>query len=374
MGLRDKTGKDVQGATNGGLWLSVLLLLALLILPGLVKADHAYLEAGMVYLPVVEDEPYNLSMELRLVPSTFPVQFVLEHSARTNAALTASSAYYDGNFLIVPEIWIGNVSYWAELKETGRDRFLLDSYGRNTQQTIPRTEPYQHQMWEELPGEALDIGVGADGTVWAVGTNESGYGDYNYGLYSWNGRRWNESSGSAVRVDVDPLGRPWVINIDNEIWRQERSGGWVRIPGAAHDIGIGADGSVWVLGATERRGGYEIFTLGSRGWLKVEGSAVRIDVDPTGVPWVINHNDEIYRLENGLWRRIPGKAKDIGIGADGSVWVIGADERAGGYGIYRYNGTGWDKIPGSASQISVGPDGAPWVVNRDRYIYRSLGF
>lgn len=353
-----------------GLGLSLLLLLGLLILPGLVKAEHAYLENGTVYLPVVEGLPYNLSMELRQVSNTFPVEFRVEHSARTSARLTAASAFFDRDFLIVPEVWIGAIAYWAELREIGPDRFRLEGYGRNTQQRTPATGAWEHQGWEWLPGEALDIGVGADGTAWAVGMNPHGF---DYGLYSWDGRRWQESSGAAVRVDVDPLGRPWIINDEHEIYLLDR-GYWKRMPGAAHDIGIGADGSVWVVGVTERRGGYVIYTLGSRGWIRVEGLAVRIDVDPDGVPWVINADDQIYRLENGLWRRIPGKAKDIGIGADGSVWVIGADERAGGYGIYRYNGAGWGKVAGSARQISVGPDGEPWVVNRDGDIYRSFGF
>ena len=134
-------------------------------------------------------------------------------------------------------------------------------------------------------------------------------------------------------------------------------------------FGIGADGSVWVLGTTERRGGYEVFRYTGLGWQKVHGTGVRIDVDPNGVPWVINHDDEIFRLSNGVWQEMPGLAKDIGIGADGSVWVIGSNEREGGYGIYFWNNIGWKKVSGSARQISVGPDGSPWVVNRDGEIY-----
>ncbi len=363
-----------------GLGLSILFVLGLLILPGLVLAQPATFADGVVKLPIVEDLPYNRSMELQLIPGSSPLTFEVRQSARTAAPLTAYSAFFDGRYLIVPEVWIGNVSYWADLRETGPGHYVMDSYGRNRQAVPPRTQPYQHQVWEWLPGEALDIGVGADGTAWAVGTSaydydyDDGYGyDYGNSLYMWDGYDWYEMGGSAIRVDVDPLGRPWIVNDDHEIWRMNRSGNWVRLHGAAHDIGVGADGSVWVVGVTERRGGYEIYKLGNYGWIRVEGTGVRIDVDPQGRPWVINHDDEIFRLENGIWRRMPGKAKDIGIGADGSVWVIGADDRAGGYGVYRFNGTGWDKVPGSARQVSVGPDGEPWVVNRDGDIFRSLG-
>ncbi len=354
-----------------GLGLSVLVVLGLLILPGLVLAEPATFQNGLVTLPLVEDYPRNSRLELRLIPGSSPLEFELLASVASNAPLTAASAYFDGRYLVVPEVWIGGVSYWAELRESGFNRFRLDSHGRNPQQAMPRTEPYQHQAWEWLPGEALDIGIGADGTAWAVGTNSYGY---DYGLYVWDGHEWYETDGSAIRVDVDALGRPWVVNDYHEIWRKERNGDWVRLPGEAHDIGVGADGSVWVVGVAERRGGYELYKLSGRGgWIRVEGSGVRIDVDREGRPWVINEDDEIYRLENGIWRRMPGKAKDIGIGADGSVWVIGADERAGGYGIYRFNGSGWDKVSGSAYQISVGPDGEPWVVNGDGDIFRSVG-
>lgn len=370
--MRGCVVKKVDGHRDFlGLGLSLLFVLGLLILPGLVLAQPATFANGVVRLPVVEDQPYNRSMELRLVAGSLPLAFELRQSVRTDAPSSAYSAFFDGRYLIVPEIWIGQVSYWADLREAGPGYYVMDSYGRNPQVVSPRTEDYRHQAWEWLPADALDIGVGADGTAWAVCSDAYGYA---YGLCVWDGYDWYEAGGAAIRVDVDPLGRPWIVNDDHEIWRLERSGFWVRMHGAAHDIGVGADGSVWVVGVTERRGGYEIFKLGKYGWIRVDGTGVRIDVDPQGRPWVINHDDEIFRLENGFWRRMPGKAKDIGIGADGSVWVIGAEERAGGYSVYRFNGTGWDKVPGSARQISVGPDGEPWVVNRDGDIFRSIGF
>jgi hypothetical protein len=280
----------------------------------------------------------------------------------------ATTAWFEGDVLIVPEIWIAGLSYWAELRETAPGRFVLLEFGRNQQEVVDGGS-YQHQFWEQIPGAALDIGVGPDGSVWAVG--QSTYG-YDHGLYYWDGYRWHEQRGGAVRVDVDARGRPWIVNDLHEIWLLDH-GRWERISGAAHDIGIGADGSVWVVGVAERSSGYAIYRLGRYGWIEHEGSGVRIDVAPDGTPWVVNEDDRIYRLEGNVWRRIPGSAKDIGIGADGSVWVVGADERAGGYGIWRYNGSGWTNVPGSGRQISVGPDGAPWVVNRTGDIYRGWG-
>lgn len=345
------------------------LLLALVLLPALAQAEPARVDGMRVWLPVVDDYPDTHSYELRLVPRTQPQQLVLEQRAAATGPVTATAAWYEGDLLYVPEVWIGGLSYWADLRETAPGRFVLLDFGRNRQLEIP-AGVYQHQYWEEIPGEATDIGVGPDGSVWAVGASHYGY---DYGLYYWSGDGWYEQRGSAVRVDVDPRGRPWIVNDNHEIWRLDR-GRWERIAGAAHDIGIGADGSVWVIGVSERSSGYGIYRLGRYGWIEHAGSGVRIDVGPDGMPWVINDEDRIFRLEGSQWRRIPGSARDIGIGADGSVWVIGADERAGGYGVYRYNGSGWTKIPGSGRQISVGPDGAPWVVNRDGYIYRGWGY
>jgi hypothetical protein len=346
----------------------VMLLLAMLA-SSTSLAQHAYLQGDRVFLPVVDDYPHTLSMELRILPALDPAQFVVEKTGQAEGPVRLSSAWYDDALLIVPEVWINDVSYWAELREFPNNRFVLEAYGPNPVSDPSEDGTYHHESWEFMPGAARDIGVGADGSVWAVGTDY--YGD-GYGIYNWDGRGWWESYGSAVRVDVGPAGDPWVINSQNEIYHLYRNR-WEYVPGEASDIGIGADGSVWVVSIDERRGGSSIYTLGNHGWQRMEGTGIRIDVDANGNPWVINHDNNIYRRENGFWRRIPGKARDIGIGADGSVWVVGTDDRPGGGSIYRYNGSGWDKVAGTGTRISAGPDGEPWVVNRDGDIYRSLG-
>ena len=56
---------------------------------------------------------------------------------------------------------------------------------------------------------------------------------------------------------------------------------WVQLPGAGNDIGVGANGTVWVIGTNAEAGGYGIYRMNaSRNWDKIPGSAVRIDVDP----------------------------------------------------------------------------------------------
>ena len=102
---------------------------------------------------------------------------------------------------------------------------------------------------------------------------------------------------------------------------------WRRVVGSARDIGVGSDGSVWVIGTDRRGGGYGIYRWNGSDWNRLEGGAVRIDVDPEGNPWIINSFDDIFHYVNGNWQQMPGSAKDVGVGVDGSVWVV---SRGGG--------------------------------------------
>ncbi len=49
-----------------------------------------------------------------------------------------------------------------------------------------------------MPGKAKDIGIGASGT-WVIGTNVVNGG---YGIYQWNGTRWQNMPGGAVQITV----------------------------------------------------------------------------------------------------------------------------------------------------------------------------
>ena len=139
---------------------------------------------------------------------------------------------------------------------------------------------------------------------------------------------------------------------------------WQRMPGEATDIGVGADGSVWVVGSDERDGGFGIYHWTGQSWNRVDGAAVRIDVDPSGNPWIVNDRHELYRYRNGTWQHLPGEARDVGIGANGAVWVVS------GGGVFRWNGITWDRTSGSATRIDAGPSGQPWVVDSTNDIYR----
>ena len=218
--------------------------------------------------------------------------------------------------------------------------------------------------WKLLPGAGNDIGVGANGAVWVIGTNKSGN---DFGIWRWNASaaNWDQMPGGALRIDVDPQGVAWVVNSNHAIYRWGGSA-WQMMPGLANDVGIGANGAVWVIGTNPTGGGYGIYrwNAGKNNWDQMPGGGVRIDVDPQGNAWIVNSEGSIYRWTGSTWQKMPGAAKDIGIGANGAVWVVGTDS-----GVYQWIGIEWIKREGALTDISVDAKGLPWGVNSNKAIY-----
>lgn len=217
--------------------------------------------------------------------------------------------------------------------------------------------------WTQLPGLGNDISIGANGSVWIVGTQQ---GTSGYPIYYWNGNTWISISGLATRIAVAPDGTPWVINSAKQMYHYVNNT-WISIPGLGNDIGVGANGSVWVIGTGAVTGGYEIWYWNGSTWVKTDGGAVRVAVAPDGSPWVINSDGRVFHRVNNSWTKVLSPAAlDIGVGANGAVWITGTDSS-----IYMYNGNGWSKTTsGLALTISVDKNGKPWVINSSKQIFR----
>jgi Tectonin domain len=222
--------------------------------------------------------------------------------------------------------------------------------------------------------------VGADGTVWVIGSNSVGAWAGNYGIYRWSGSAWEAVDDGGARIAVDPDGLPWIVTSGGDIYRRVVNT-WVHYPGRAQDIGVGADGSVWVIGTNRVGEGYDggVFKLNGKVWEPIPGGGVRIAVGPDGLPWVVNSVNEIFRYDGSSWIELPGRGKDIGVGRsdgftgpDSSVWVIGNQPvgRTSDFGIYGFDGEDWSQAPGGAVAISVGPNNAPWIVNSAGNIFQ----
>lgn len=214
-------------------------------------------------------------------------------------------------------------------------------------------------FWELLPGRAQDIGVGADGSVWIVGSG-SDDGD----IFRWNGTSWTPIGGSGVLIAVGANGDPWVVNSNSDLFHRVNNQ-WVLITvsGAVTGIGVSPDGSVLVTGGTfdywayYDRPLYRYIPGGD--FVPLPGLGVVIEPDGNGW-WVLDNSGHISRWMAGDgYRRIEGHARDISRSANGEVWIIGDTGR-----IFRWNGSQFDlATTGQASKISVGPDGHPWVVS-----------
>ena len=240
------------------------------------------------------------------------------------------------------------------------------------------TEGGGYEKLVKMPGVATDIGIGADGSVWIIGTNNLGTAGFQ--IYNWDGSSWIANWGSGVRISVDPTGIPWIVNATGEVWRHSNndplSGSWILVPGTVSDIGIGGNGDVWAIainGWVVKWNGYD--------WDTCNGVGVRIAVEEDGRPWVVDSTGAIYRHSNnladsGTWELLPGAATDIGVGpASDSIshfaWSVGAisngmldlsawDEQAAVWCSME----GPPAVGDSYPAVAVDPNGQPWIVDR----------
>lgn len=150
--------------------------------------------------------------------------------------------------------------------------------------------------WQQVGGAAKDIATGADGSIWAIGTNSVGAGS-DFGIYKWDGSTWQNQGGGAVRIAVASNGQPWVVNSAGQIFRREGTG-WVQMPGGAKDIATGADGSVWVIGTNlvGAASDFGIYQWDGSAWQNKGGGGVQIAVSRDSQPWVVNSRGQIFRL------------------------------------------------------------------------------
>lgn len=219
----------------------------------------------------------------------------------------------------------------------------------------------------QRPSFASDIAAGANGAVWATGTDTVPGG---HSIYRWTGSSWQQVAGGAVDIAVDPSGNPWVVNSNGDVFHYTGSG-WQTMGHNATDVAVGANGAVWIIedpgfgadGVLERWTG--------SGWQQPQGAGGldkffgRLAVDPSGNPWVTGSSGAIERWVGNGWQQEPAApsiSPDIDIGRDGSVWAGGPD------GIYHLNGSSWERVfSGSLTNIAVDASGNLWFAHADTH-------
>lgn len=122
-----------------------------------------------------------------------------------------------------------------------------------------------NRSWKRMPGAGKDIACGSSGVMWVIGTNKEGGG---FGIYRYSAttKGYTKIPGSGVRITVDKAGNAIVANKAKQIYKYNGTK-WVRSTGAALDIGVGAEGTTWVIGTAKAgRGGYTIYRRSEGAW------------------------------------------------------------------------------------------------------------
>ena len=145
----------------------------------------------------------------------------------------------------------------------------------------------RYGQWKKMPGTARDVGVGAGGHVFIVGTDRN--------PYFWYQEKWVRRPGSGQdTIDVDPFGNIWIVNASNIIWRWHQNG-WHEIKGLkARDVAVDPSGRVFVTGVDGR--GYQ--WRGGNNWHRNPSSGAQVSVTavPAG-PLTVNSSNEIWKVK-----------------------------------------------------------------------------
>ncbi len=141
--------------------------------------------------------------------------------------------------------------------------------------------------------------------------------------------------------------------------------GFQRIEGSARTIGIGANGSVWIVGKDNA-----LYNRQGNTWKMVGGfpNAARVAVSAQGNPVVLTSTGQILMFVNGRFEDA-GSGLDIAIGANNHFFRVTRDGR-----ISQWNGSGWGPGFGNdATRIAVDPAGNVWTISPQRAIARYNG-
>jgi hypothetical protein len=205
--------------------------------------------------------------------------------------------------------------------------------------------------WTPVGGASIgDLAVNPRGVMWAIQFDRTASPDKP--VLKWNGTDFVALPATAVRIAVDPQGNPWTVSSTGVLATLgSGSATWTEVPIKAADVGVGADGSVWVISPDQ-----SIHRLVKGAWQQVSGAAVRIAVDPKGNAWVVNGAGQIWRFDGAAFQPVPGTARDVAISADGSVFVVSTKALTGGFEILQWNGNGWTPVPGAGGVVIAAGD------------------
>ncbi|MDB5005327.1 MAG: hypothetical protein JWQ34_3552 [Mucilaginibacter sp.] len=232
----------------------------------------------------------SLQIELYVGTPNIPVLTVsdLAFAGNTLYAIGATNVGNGGNAIYQ---WGNNA--WARLNGAGiaitgtpsGTPWVVNNEGKLFQ--------YVSNIWQLVSMGLTDVSIGANGAMYGIGDTSTDIGGYGIYGYASNGT-WTKIQGAAVKIKVDPTGRPWVINAQNYVFKYNGTV-FQSLPGRITDLAIGANGSVFAIGNnTINTDGYGIYKWSGSDWILIYGAAVHIAVDKTGNPWVVNSVGHLY--------------------------------------------------------------------------------
>lgn len=166
----------------------------------------------------------------------------------------------------------------------GGVRIAIDNKGNIWSTTIDgRVRAYDGSKWTQVGHSSTDIGTSANGLVFVVGGGNTIWGNSEGIIEHW----FYLPGTTAKRVASDPHGNPWVVGLDDGTISRWNGASWISVPGAkAKDIGIGADGTVWIITdqpADEGGNQVAIWNSAEAKWKLIpEVGAAEISVAPNG--------------------------------------------------------------------------------------------
>jgi hypothetical protein len=224
-----------------------------------------------------------------------------------------------------------------------------------------------YDTWERVLGNnALDIGVGAEGSVWIVGENNDVFKWL--GVNSWGAATLTPAQAliRASRISVGLNGVPWFVETNGNVRRRtanvHSSGSWELLPAIPSGADINTTDGVgaWVVANDGRIYKWDGSVLPL--WREASGGgrASAIAVAGFGIPYIIDTGTGIWRRASsqwqvGTWAPVPsgGAATDIaayagrfdsgnlvppetGVIGNNIPFVVGTDSRPGGSGRWTY--------------------------------------
>ncbi len=242
-------------------------------------------------LPSYWDQFVNKLNELNTASPTFTeVNLFNSNIPAEISAGSKGGLYYIGidNRGVKANTFVQTCYGWVNLS------FPLDQMAVGTKRELwgtaaPNNNLYRFETAKGNPiamnQRAREIAIGRNGAVFITDQNNQLH------KYDADNNRWIDQQVSALKIAVDPAGRPWRTLVgSNEIVRFV-GGTWVRVPGAATELAIGGDGSVYRIDPNDQL--YQ-WNHQTSTWEDQNQTAEKVTVDLNGIPWIITEG-KMYR-------------------------------------------------------------------------------